>query len=86
MADAAAPSLIPAPAPAALSADAAAGSAPAPAVTRETEHGAAPVLPGAAAVRLPSPPMDGAGEDLSVLARQIKRILDDEARRFGIDV
>jgi hypothetical protein len=26
------------------------------------------------------------GEDLSVLAVQIKRILDEEARRHGIDV
>jgi hypothetical protein len=44
-------------------------------------------VPGAAAVRLPgAPDEDGAGEDLGELARRIKTILDDEARRFGIDV
>jgi hypothetical protein len=44
-------------------------------------------VPGAAAVRLPGAPEEGgAGEDLGELARRIKTILDDEARRFGIDV
>lgn len=82
--DAFTPSLVTSPA---VPAGDAMGWAPVPALPREAEHGAALVLPGAAAVRLPSAPMDGgAGEDLGELARQIKRILDDEARRFGIDV
>jgi len=46
-----------------------------------------PALPGAAGVRLPPAPPEGrAGEDLGELACRIKTILDDEARRFGIDV
>jgi hypothetical protein len=44
-------------------------------------------VPGAEAVRLPPAPDEGgAGEELGELARRIKTILDDEARRFGIDV
>jgi hypothetical protein len=46
-----------------------------------------PVLPVAAATaRQRARTEDGADEDLDMLATRIKRILDEEARRHGIDV